>query len=379
EKGALVVQDGQIVWVGLEAERPDSYSNCDIIDLEGRLVTPGLIDCHTHLVFSGHRAAEFEMRLNGRSYTDIAKAGGGIVSSVRSLRAASFDDLVAQSLPRLDALIADGVSVVEIKSGYGLTIEDELRMLRVARHLQTLRPVTVRTSWLAAHTVPPEFSGQPDVYIDAVVIPGLKQAHAEGLVDAVDGYCETIAFSVEQMRRIFDMAEELDLPVKLHAEQLSDSKAARLGADYKALSVDHLEFLDPEDVPALAQSGTVATLLPGAFHVLKETKRPPVEALRAHNVPMAVATDCNPGTSPLSSLLTAMNMACILFGLTPEEALTGVTRNAAQALGLQDHRGTIAPGMVADLAIWNCDHPAELSYWIGGSRLYQRIINGIAT
>ncbi|GLQ21392.1 imidazolonepropionase [Algimonas porphyrae] len=376
DNAALIVRDGRIAWVGLRDDCPAAASHVETIDLGGRLVTPGLIDCHTHLVFAGNRATEFEMRLTGVSYADIAKAGGGIVSSVRSLRAADFDTLVAQSLPRLDALIADGVAVVEIKSGYGLTIVDEMRMLRVARHLETLRPITIRTSWLAAHTVPPEYAGHADEYIDTVVIPGLRLAHAEGLVDAVDGYCETIAFSIAQMRRIFDAARALDLPVKLHAEQLSDSKAARLGADYAALSVDHLEFLDPDDVPALAQAGTVATLLPGAFHMLKETQEPPVAALRAHGVPMALATDCNPGTSPLMSLLTAMNMGCILFGLTPEEALTGTTRYAAKALGLQDSHGTIEVGKVADLAVWNCEHPAELSYWIGGSSLSQRVIGG---
>lgn len=376
DKGALVVHDGRIAWVGAESDIAETHSGLRRTDLNGRLVTPGLIDCHTHLVFAGNRSEEFEMRLKGVSYEEIAKAGGGIVSSVRAVRDADFDTLVEQTLPRLDALLSEGVTVIEIKSGYGLTIKDELRMLRVARFLETLRPVTIRTSWLAAHTVPPEYSGRADAYIDEVVVAGLHQAHAEGLVDAVDGYCETIAFNVEQMRRIFDVAKALGLPVKLHAEQLSDMKAARLGADYGALSVDHLEYLDAADVPALAQSGTVATLLPGAFYMLHETQAPPVAAFRDHDVPMAIASDCNPGTSPLASLLTAMNMACTLFGLTPEEALTGTTINAAKALGLSATHGTLCVGKIADLAIWNCSHPAELSYWVGLSCLEQRIVGG---
>lgn len=376
DKGALVVHDGRIAWVGAESDIAETYSGLRRTDLNGRLVTPGLIDCHTHLVFAGNRSEEFEMRLKGVSYEEIAKAGGGIVSSVRAVRDADFDTLVEQTLPRLDALLSEGVTVIEIKSGYGLTVDDELRMLRVARHLETLRPVTIQTSWLAAHTVPPEYSGRADAYIDEVVIAGLHQAHAEGLIDAVDGYCESIAFSVEQMRRIFDAARTLGLPVKLHAEQLSDMKAARLGADYGALSVDHLEYLDAADVPALAQSGTVATLLPGAFYMLHETQAPPVAAFRDHDVPMAIASDCNPGTSPLASLLTAMNMACTLFGLTPEEALTGTTINAAKALGLSATHGTLCVGKTADLAVWNCSHPAELSYWVGLSCLERRIVGG---
>lgn len=370
---ALVVSQGRVVWIGMASDLPSRYHGEPSTNLGGRLVTPGLIDCHTHLVFAGNRATEFEMRLSGRSYADIAQAGGGILSSVRAVREADFNELVRQSLQRLDALMASGVSVVEIKSGYGLTIEDELRMLRVARHLETLRPVTVRTSWLAAHTVPPEYSGRTDEYIDAVVITGLRQAHEEGLVDAVDGYCETLAFGPEQMRRIFDVAQVLNLPVKLHAEQLSDTKGARLGAEYQALSVDHLEYLNAIDVPALAQAGTVATLLPGAFHMLQETQKPPIAALRSYNVPIAVSTDCNPGTSPLTSLLTAMNMACTLFGLTPEEALAGTTRHAAKALGLEATHGVIAEGRMADLAIWNCAHPAELSYWIGAPLLHRHV------
>lgn len=377
--GAVAVNEGRMVWIGQASHLPDDISGASTTDLGGRLVTPGLIDCHTHLVFAGNRAEEFEMRLNGADYADVAKAGGGIMSSVRAVREADFDTLVAQSLPRLDALIRDGVAVVEIKSGYGLTIEHELRMLRVARHLETLRDITIRTSWLAAHTVPPSHRDRTDDYVEEVVIAGLRQAHAEGLVDAVDGYCETIAFDRDRMRRIFAVARELDLPVKLHAEQLSDSKAALMGAEHKALSVDHLEFLDPDDVPTLAQSGTVATLLPGAYYALRETQKPPVAALRAHDVPMAVATDCNPGTSPLTSLLSAMNMACILFGLTPEEALRGTTVHAAKALGMGETHGTLDIGKVADLAVWNCTDPSELSYWVGGSWLDRRIINGVAS
>ena len=370
ENAALVTEGGKIVWVGPSQNLSASYSAEPTQSLDGRLVTPALIDCHTHLVFGGNRAREFEMRLNGISYEEIARAGGGIVSTVEATRKASFDELFEGALKRLDALIAEGVAVIEIKSGYGLTIEHELKMLRVARKLGEARPVKIVTSWLAAHAIPSENKGRADDYIDDVVIAGLKIAHAEGLVDAVDGFCETIGFSPEQIRRVFDAAKALDLPVKLHAEQLSDQKGALLAARYNGLSADHLEYLRADDVPQFAKSGTVAVLLPGAFYTLKETQLPPMAALRQHNVPIALATDCNPGSSPLTSLLTAMNMGCTIFGLTPEEALAGVTRNAARALGLHGSYGVIEEGKSAALAVWDVKHPSELSYWLGASPLH---------
>lgn len=373
DDAAIAVQHGRIIWVGPQAEVPPSYQAFLKDDLGGRLVTPALIDCHTHLVFGGNRAREFEMRLGGASYQDISRAGGGIMSTVRDTRRASFDDLVTQALRRLDALINEGVAVVEIKSGYGLTIEHEIRMLRVARHLETRRPVKIMTTWLAAHAVPPEYKDRADAYIDEIVIEGMRQAHAEGLVDAVDGFCENIGFSTAQMKRVFDVAKSLGLPVKLHAEQLSDQKGAILTTQYDGLSADHLEYLAPGDVPAFAASGAVAVLLPGAFYTLNETQLPPMEALRAHGVPLAISTDCNPGTSPISSILTAMNMACTQFGMTPEDALSGVTRNAATALGLSGDYGVIASGALAQLVVWDVDHPAELSYWVGGAPLHRRI------
>ena len=371
---AFLVEDGRIAWVGPAHQAPSGLQDVQTLSLEGRLVTPALIDCHTHLVFGGNRASEFEMRQNGATYEQISNRGGGIKSTVAATRAASFDELVTTALRRLDCLIREGVAVVEVKSGYGLTIEDEIRLLRVARRLEQLRPVKIMTTWLAAHAVPADYLGRPDAYIDNVAIPGLEQAAQEKLVDAVDGFCETIAFTPAQIDRVFQAARALDLPVKLHAEQLTDQGGARLAAGYSALSADHLEFLPESDAAVLAASGTVAVLLPGAFYTLKETKTPPVEAFRAAGVDMAVATDCNPGTSPLSSLLTAMNLACIQFSLTPEEALAGTTRHAAKALGLSGDYGEITEGALAELAVWNVEHPAELSYWVGGNPLYQRIM-----
>lgn len=372
DAGAIGIEGDRISWVGTAV--PDDWKAVEVQDFGGRLATPALIDCHTHLVFGGNRAREFEMRLEGASYEEIARAGGGIVSSVKSTNGLSEDELVAQSLPRLDTLLAEGISTVEIKSGYGLNIEAELKMLRVARRLGTLRPVRVRTSYLAAHAVPPEYRGRADDYISEVVLPGLDAAHAEGLVDAVDGFCEGIAFSPAQITRVFNRAKALGIPVKLHAEQLSNLGGARLAASYGALSADHLEYLDEDGARAMAAAGTVAVLLPGAFYALREEQAPPVKALRAAGARIAIATDCNPGTSPLTSLLLTMNMACTLFRLTAEEALAGATREAAHALGLQNELGTIAPGKRAEIAIWNAAQPAELCYRIGFNPLHQLIL-----
>ena len=373
EDAALVVEDGRIVWLGPMAGLPPR--DLPVHDLGGRLVTPALIDCHTHLVFAGNRAQEFEMRLNGASYEDVARAGGGIVSTVRATRSASEDDLFTQALPRLDAMIAEGTGTVEIKSGYGLDLETELRMLRVARRLGRARNVAVRTTFLGAHAVPPEFAGRADDYLTDAALPALRAAHAEGLVDAVDAFCEGIAFSPAQVARVFDQAHALGLPVKLHAEQLSNLGGAALAARHGALSADHLEYLDEDGVRAMAAAGTVAVILPGAFYTLRETQSPPIALLRRHGVPMAVATDCNPGSSPMTSLTLAMNMACTLFRMTPQEVLLGTTAHAARALGLTD-RGRIAAGQRADLAVWDATHPAELSYRIGATRLHSRIIGG---
>lgn len=368
---AVLIEGDSIAWIGPRVSAPKA----ETIDVEGKLVTPGLIDAHTHLVYAGNRAAEFELRLQGASYEDIARAGGGILSTVTATRAASEDDLIAQSLPRLDAMIAQGTTTVEIKSGYGLTIEDELKMLRAARRLTTLRPVTVTTTHLAAHAIPPEYRGNPDAYIDEVAIPSLRAAQAQGLIDAVDAFCETIAFTPAQVDRLFTAARALGLRVKLHAEQLSDQGGAQLAARHAALSADHLEHLSPEGIADMALAGTVAGILPGAYYTLRDTQPPPIAALRAAGVPMAVATDCNPGSSPMTSLPLAMNMACTLFRMTPEEALLGTTAHAARALGFTD-RGTLAPGMRADLCLWNVAHPAELSYRIGAESLHKSIIGG---
>ncbi len=375
DAAAIALTPDGILWAGSEADIPAATAAFPRHDLGGRLVTPALIDCHTHLVHGGDRAGEFEMRLKGASYEEVARAGGGIVSTVRATREASEEELIAAALPRLDALIAEGVSTVEIKSGYGLDVETELTMLRAARRLAALRPVEIVTSFLGAHAVPADYRNRAATYLDEVCIPALKAAHAEGLVDAVDGFCEGIAFTPAEIARVFDAAKALGLPVKLHAEQLSNLGGAALAARYGALSADHLEYLDEAGVAAMATAGTVAVLLPGAFYTLRETRCPPIGLLRKHGVPMAVATDLNPGSSPLNSVLLAMNMACTLFRLTPEEALAGTTANAARALGLSD-RGRIAPGLSADLAVWDVGHPAELAYRIGFNPLHQRIIGG---
>ncbi|MFC3181917.1 imidazolonepropionase [Cypionkella sinensis] len=372
---AVVLDQGRIVWVGPRADLPSHHAAHPQHDMGGRLITPGLIDCHTHVVHGGNRATEFEMRLQGASYEEVARAGGGIISTVKATRTASQADLVAAALPFVDAMIAEGVAVIEIKSGYGLDAETELRMLRAARDIATLRRITVKTSYLAAHAIPPEYKDRADAYIDEVAIPTLHKAHAEGLVDAVDGFCEGIAFSPAQIERLFIVAQGLGLPVKLHAEQLSNLGGAALAARFNALSADHLEYLDEAGVIAMAKAGTVAVILPGAFYTLRETQAPPIALLRQHNVPMAVATDMNPGSSPMSSILLAMNMACTLFRMTPAEALAGATIHAARALGLTSH-GTIATGQTADLAIWNAQHPAELAYRIGFNPLHTRIIGG---
>ncbi len=369
-EGSILIMDGMIRWVG--AGMPPEAGGAEVEDLQGRLVTPGLIDCHTHIVHGGDRSAEFEMRLKGASYEEVARAGGGILSTVTATRAASEDDLVASALPRLDALIREGVCVVEVKSGYGLDIGTELKMLRAARRLEQLRPIRIVTSFLGAHAIPPEFSGASESYIQQVCIPALRAAHQEGLVDAVDGFCENIAFKSSEIEQVFQVSGELGLPVKLHAEQLSHMGGTRLAAQHGALSADHVEYANTQDAQALANAGTVAVLLPGAFYTLHETQHPPVDAFREAGVAMALATDCNPGSSPMTSLLLAMNMGCTLFRLTPEEALRGVTIHAARALGLKDC-GMIKPGLRADLAIWDVRHPAELSYRIGYNPLHARM------
>lgn len=372
-RGAAVLIEGErIAWVGPETEAPPAASRHDC---GGRLLTPGLIDCHSHLVFDGDRAGEFEARLQGASYEDIARAGGGILSTVRATRAASEVSLVAAALPRLDQMIATGTTTVEVKSGYGLTVADELKMLRAARRLATLRPVRVVTTHLAAHAVPPEYTGRAAAYIEEVAVPSLRQAHAEGLVDAVDAFCERIAFAPGEIAPLFAAARALGLPVKLHAEQLSDQKGALMAAGMGALSCDHVEYIGADGVSAMARAGTVAVILPGAFYALRETQAPPIAAFRAAGVAMAVATDCNPGSAPMTALPLAMNMACTLFRMTPEEALSGVTAHAARALGLGD-RGTIAPGQIADLILWEAAHPAELSWRIGAAPIHARIFGG---
>ncbi|WP_299930410.1 imidazolonepropionase [uncultured Pelagimonas sp.] len=376
QTGAIWMRDAKIAWVGAKGDIPTAAREDASVDLEGRLVTPGLIDCHTHLVFGGDRADEFEKRLNGVSYEEIARAGGGILSTLTATRQASEDALLQGALTRLDALIGEGVTTVEVKSGYGLEADTELRMLRVARRLAEHRDIDVQTTYLAAHAVPPEYAGQAVAYLDEIVIPTMRLAAQDGLVDAVDGFCEGIAFSTAQIARVFDAAKALNLPVKLHAEQLSHKGGTALAAQQGALSVDHLEYATAADAKAMSQAGSVAVLLPGAFYTLRETQMPPVQAFRDHGVPMALATDCNPGSSPLTSLLLAMNMGCTLFRMTPEEALAGVTRHAARALGLSD-RGVIAPGQRADLAVWDVQKPAELAYRIGFNPLYKRIKGGV--
>jgi imidazolonepropionase len=364
EDGALAVQDGRIAWVGERAALPATLrQDAAEHDAQGALITPGLVDCHTHLVYGGDRAGEFEARLNGASYEEIARAGGGIVSTVAATRAADEEGLLQASRRRLRALLAEGVTTIEIKSGYGLSLQDEAKCLRVARRLGQGERVYVRTTFLGAHALPPEFRDRGDDYV-AEVCRMLPLLHAQGLVDAVDAFCESIAFTPAQVRRVFQAARALGLPVKLHAEQLSDSGGAELAASFGALSCDHLEWLGEAGAQAMARAGTVAVLLPGAFYFLRETRLPPVDLLRAHGVPIAISTDCNPGSSPCTSLLLMLNMACTLFRLTPEEALAGVTRNGARALGLRD-RGVLAPGLRADFVLWDVQRPAELAYAIG--------------
>ena len=383
--GYLFMQSGVITAFGpMSALQENLASNKamnqidDAIDADGKLLTPAFIDCHTHVVYGGHRALEFEMRLKGASYAEVAKAGGGIVSTVRATRSQSVEQLVEGALARVDALIAEGVSLIEIKSGYGLDIQTELRMLRAARAIEAARPVRVVTSFLGAHAMPPDEHISPKDYIEKTCIPALRQAHNEGLVDAVDGFCESIAFSVEQIAPLFDVAAELGLPVKLHAEQLTRCGGSLLAARHKALSVDHVEYANKEDVIALAAAGCTAVLLPGAFYTLRETQKPPVALFRDQGVPMALATDANPGSSPLTSVLLAMNLGCTLFGMTPYEALAGVTRNAARALGIFDS-GMLRSGLRADLALWDVAHPAELAYRIGFNPLHRRIFGGEIT
>ena len=379
QDAALAVEAGHIVWVGPEGALPaELAARCTRQhDAGGALITPGLIDCHTHLVYGGDRAQEFEQRLQGTSYEEIARAGGGIASTVKATRAASAEELQAQSVKRLRALLAEGVTTVEIKSGYGLALAQERKTMQVARALGLGQPVEVRTTFLGAHAIPPEFAGRVDDYVDEV-LHMLPLLHVEGLVDAVDAFCERIAFSPAQTERVFAAAQALGLPVKLHAEQLSDSGGAQLAARYGAISCDHLEWLSEAGAAAMAKAGSVAVLLPGAFYFLRETKLPPVDLLRAYGVPMAISTDCNPGSSPCTSLLLMLNMACTLFRLTPEEALAGVTRHAAQALGLPD-RGMIAPGLRADFVLWDVAHPAQLSYALGANPRLQTIFQGEVT
>jgi imidazolonepropionase len=374
EDGALLVDDDRLRWVGPDADLPAALGPLEEHDLGGTVVTPGLIDCHTHLVYAGSRAREWELRLHGASYEDIARAGGGIRSTVEATRAASDGQLYTLALARLAALQAEGVTTIEVKSGYGLTYEHEARCLRIARRLGREQPVTLRTTYLGAHALPPEFDGRPDDYVDAVCA-WLPALHAEGLVDAVDAFCDRIGFTTTQTRRVFDAAKRLGLPVKLHAEQLSDQGGAELAAEKDALSCDHLEYLSDAGLHAMAAAGCVAVLLPGAYYFLHESQLPPVDALRDARVPMAVATDHNPGSSPTLSPLLMLNMACTLFRLTPEEALRGMTRHAARALGLRASHGTLEAGKRADFALWDVEHPHELAYRFGHNPC-RRVIAG---
>jgi imidazolonepropionase len=377
EDGAIAVQDGRIVFAGPWQDLPLSLSGgADVVDVEGRVITPAFVDCHTHIIYGGDRAMEFEMRLDGATYEEVARAGGGIVSSIKATNALSVDGLVKAALPRVDTLLSEGASTLEIKSGYGLSIEGELNMLRAARALEKVRPVRVLTTFLGAHATPVEYKGRNGGYITDIVLPAMEKGHAEGLIDAVDGFCEGIAFSVDEMRIVFDKAKELGLPVKLHAEQLSNLGGAKMAASYGALSADHLEYLDAEGAAAMAAAGTVAVILPGAFYAISETQKPPIQALRDAGVKIAVATDCNPGTSPLTSLLLTMNMSATLFRLTVEECIAGATREAARALGILSETGTLEAGKSADFAIWNIERPAELVYRMGFNPLHARIFKG---
>lgn len=373
EDAALAVDAGRIAWIGPRRELPES--DAPVVELGGGWITPGLIDCHTHLVFGGDRVGEFEQRLEGVDYAEIARRGGGILSTVTATRAASESELLDAALKRLDGLLAEGVTTVEIKSGYGLDTASELKMLRVARELERRRPVTIKTTFLGAHALAPEYRDRADDYIELVCEEMLPAVAEQGLADAVDAFCENIGFNTAQVERVFRKARELGLPVKLHAEQLSNQHGTALAARYGALSADHLEYLDEAGVEAMAASGTVAVLLPGAFHILRETQLPPMEALRRHGVPMALATDLNPGSSPVNSLLDILNLGCTLFRLTPEEALAGVTCHAARALGLDD-RGVLAPGKRADFVLWDIAQPAELAYWLGARRLCRKVVRG---
>jgi imidazolonepropionase len=375
ENGAVGIQDGRIVRVGRRTELA-GYQARKVEPLHGAWVTPGLIDCHTHLVFAGDRAGEYEQRLEGATYEEIARAGGGIVATVKATRAATLEELVEASRPRLRALMAGGVTTVEIKSGYGLDIETELKMLKAARALEESEPVRIERTLLALHALPPEFSGRREEFVAMAVDTLLPAAADLALASAVDAYCEGIGFSRDEVRALFEAARDHGLAIKLHAEQLSNLGGAALAADYGALSADHVEYLDEEGVAAMARAGTAAVLLPGAFYALGETRKPPVALLRRYGVPMAVATDCNPGTSPVLSPALMMSMACTLFGLTPEEALAGMTRAGARALGLQDEIGTISAGKAADLCVWRIGRPAELCYWIGMAGPERRIVAG---
>jgi imidazolonepropionase len=375
EKGIVAAKDGRIVYAGPENDAP-SFEATETIDCAGRWITPGLVDCHTHIIYGGDRAHEFELRLNGATYEELARAGGGIVSTMKATRAASEDELVAQALPRVDALMAEGVTTLEVKSGYGLERENELKSLRAARRLGEARSLSVTTTFLGAHALPPEAQGDKDAYIAAVCNDMLPAVAAAGLADCVDAFCETIGFTLEQTKRVFDAANSHGLPVKLHAEQLSNQKGAALAAHYGAQSADHLEYIDEAGVQALANAGTVAVLLPGAFYFVRETHKPPVDLMRQHGTHIALATDSNPGSSPLTSLLLAMNMGATLFRLTVDECLAGVTREAARAVGRLVRAGTLEAGKDCDLAIWNIERPAELVYRIGFNPLHQRVWHG---
>jgi imidazolonepropionase len=376
DHGLIAASDGRIVYAGAATDAPSALDARERIDCAGRWITPGLIDCHTHLVYGGNRAHEFEQRLAGASYEEIARAGGGIVSTVKATRKASVDDLVAAALPRLDALIAEGVTTIEIKSGYGLELDTERRQLQAARRLAGERPISVRTTFLGAHAVPPEMAGNKAGYIDAVCNEMLPAIAAEGLADAVDAFCEGIAFSVEQTAQVFATAQMLGLPVRLHADQLSNLHGAALAARFGALSADHLEYADEDGIAAMARAGTVAVVLPGAFYFIREHQTPPIEAMRRHGVPIALATDSNPGTSPLTSLLLAMNMGATLFRLTVDECIAAVTREAARALGVFEQTGSLETGKSCDLAIWDIERPAELVYRMGFNPLHARVWRG---
>ena len=376
EKGALAVKDGRIAYAGPEADLPAAFGKGEVTDAQGRWITPGLIDCHTHLVYAGNRAHDFELRLQGASYEEIARAGGGIVSTVKDSRAANQAELVRQSLPRLDALIAEGATTVEVKSSYGLDLENEVKALRAARQLGEERPVTIRTTFLGAHAMPAEAKGDKRAYIDSIVTAMLPAIAKENLADAVDAFCEGIAFSPDEVARVFEAAAAHKLPVKLHADQLSNLHGAALAARFKALSADHLEHTDEAGVAAMAKAGTVAVLLPGAFYFMRDTHQPPIALFRQYNVPMAVSTDSNPGTSPLTSVLMSMNLAATLFRLSVDECIAGVTREAARALGMSDEVGTLEAGKSADLAIWDIERPAELVYRMGFNPLHARIWKG---